>query len=51
MASYFSPVVDKAIEDIYYCDDNERAAAAVQALAAVSYTHLPTEEELFQKRY
>ena len=36
MASYFSPVVDKAIEDIYYCYDNERAAAAVQALADAS---------------
>ncbi len=32
MGKYFSDVVDKAIEDIYYCCDNEKAKAAVEAL-------------------
>uniref|UniRef100_UPI0040577D0D tetratricopeptide repeat protein n=1 Tax=Agathobacter sp. TaxID=2021311 RepID=UPI0040577D0D len=32
MGRYFSDVVDKAIEDIYYCYDKDRAALAMQAL-------------------
>ena len=32
MGKYFSDVVDKAIEDIYYCYDTERAGAAAEAL-------------------
>ena len=32
MGKYFSDVVDKAIEDIYYCYDAERAGAAAEAL-------------------
>ncbi len=28
MGKYFSDVVDKAIEDLYYCCDNDRAKAA-----------------------
>jgi len=32
MGKYFSDVVDKAIEDLYYCCDNERAKAAADAL-------------------
>lgn len=32
MGKYFSDVVDKAIEDIYYCYDNVRAEAAKNAL-------------------
>lgn len=32
MGKYFSDVVDKAIEDIYYCYDPERAAAAIGPL-------------------
>ncbi len=36
MGKYFSDVVDQAIEDIYYCYDGERAAAAIQPLADAS---------------
>ena len=32
MGKYFSDVVDKAIEDIYYCYDTDRANAAAEAL-------------------
>ena len=32
MGKYFSDVVDKAIEDLYYCCDNDKAAAAADAL-------------------
>ena len=32
MGKYFSDVVDKAIEDIYYCYDGQRARAALAAL-------------------
>lgn len=32
MENYFSEVVDKAIEDLYYCYDNDRAKAAADAL-------------------
>ena len=32
MGKYFSDVVDKAIEDIYYCYDRDRANAAAEAL-------------------
>ena len=32
MGKYFSDVVDKAIEDLYYCCDNEKAKAAADAL-------------------
>lgn len=32
MGKYFSDVVDKAIEDLYYCYDNDRAKAAAEAL-------------------
>lgn len=32
MGKYFSDVVDKAIEDLYYCCDNERAKGAADAL-------------------
>ena len=33
MGKYFSDVVDKALEDIYYCYDQQRAASALQPLA------------------
>lgn len=36
MGKYFSDVVDKAIEDIYYCYDPARAAAAIEPLAEAS---------------
>ena len=36
MGKYFSDVVDKAIEDIYYCYDNARASAALQSLTAAA---------------
>ncbi len=36
MGKYFSDVVDKAIEDIYYCYDGARAAAAIRPLADAS---------------
>lgn len=32
MGKYFSDVVDKAIEDLYYCYDSERAVGAIQPL-------------------
>ena len=32
METYFSTVVDKALEDLYYCYDNDRAKAAAEAL-------------------
>lgn len=32
MGKYFSDVVDKAIEDLYYCYDKDRAKAAAEAL-------------------
>lgn len=32
MGKYFNDVVDKAIEDLYYCCDNDRAKAAADAL-------------------
>ncbi|MCI8932325.1 MAG: sel1 repeat family protein [Lachnospiraceae bacterium] len=32
MEKYFNDVVDKAIEDLYYCCDNEKAKAAADAL-------------------
>jgi len=36
MGKYFSDVVDKAIEDIYYCYNPARAAAAIEPLAKAS---------------
>ncbi len=36
MGKYFSDVVDKAIEDLYYCCDNNRARAAAEALFQAS---------------
>lgn len=36
MGKYFSDVVDKAIEDLYYCCDNGRAKAAAEALFQAS---------------
>lgn len=36
MGKYFSDVVEKAIEDIYYCYDSQRAAAAIEPLAEAS---------------
>lgn len=33
MGKYFNDVVEKAIEDIYYCCDNEKAVAAANSLA------------------
>jgi len=36
MGKYFSDVVEKAIADIYYCYDSERAAGALAPLAAAS---------------
>ena len=32
MGKYFSDVVDKAIEDLYYCCDNDKAKTATDAL-------------------
>ena len=32
MGKYFSDAVDRAIEDIYYCYDSDRAVAALQPL-------------------
>ena len=32
MGKYFSDVVEGAIEDLYYCYDNDRAKAAADAL-------------------
>ena len=32
MGKYFSDVVDKAIEDLYYCCDNDKAKTAADAL-------------------
>lgn len=32
MGKYFSDVVDKALEDLYYCYDNDRARASADAL-------------------
>ncbi len=42
MGKYFSDVVEKAIEDLYYCYDNSRAEEAADALA---YAATDTEEE------
>ena len=36
MGKYFSDVVDKALEDIYYCYDNQRAKAALAALQSAA---------------
>jgi len=36
MGKYFSDAVDKAIEDIYYCYDVKRAAAAIEPLSQAS---------------
>ena len=36
MGKYFSDVVDKALEDIYYCYDNDRAKAALAALQSAA---------------
>ena len=36
MGKYFSDVVDKALEDIYYCYDNDRAKAALTALQSAA---------------
>jgi len=36
MGKYFSDVVDKAIEDIYYCYDSGRAAAVIEPLSEAS---------------
>ncbi|WP_455617763.1 tetratricopeptide repeat protein [Eisenbergiella sp.] len=36
MGKYFSDVADQAIEDIYYCYDVKRAAAAIQPLTAAA---------------
>ncbi len=38
MGKYFSDVVDQALEDIYYCYDNDRAARAQEALFQASKT-------------
>ena len=32
MGNYFNEVVDRAIEDLYYCCDNDKAKAAADAL-------------------
>ncbi len=31
MGNYFNEVVDRAIEDLYYCCDNDKAKAAADA--------------------
>ena len=36
MGKYFSDVVDKAIEDLYYCCDNDKAKAAADALLSAA---------------
>ncbi len=36
MGMYFSDVVDKAIEDLYYCCDNDKAKAAADALLSAA---------------
>lgn len=36
MGKYFSDVVDQALEDIYYCYDNDRAARIIEPLKAAS---------------
>ena len=36
MGKYFSDVVDKAIEDLYYCCDNDKAKAAADALLSAT---------------
>jgi hypothetical protein len=36
MGKYFSDAVDQALEDIYYCYDAQRAAAALQPLTAAA---------------
>ena len=36
MGKYFSDVVDKAIEDLYYCCDNDKAKAAADAAQALN---------------
>ncbi len=36
MGKYFSDIVDQALEDIYYCYDNDRAAIIVEPLRAAA---------------
>lgn len=36
MGRYFSDVVDKAVEDLYYCCDNDKAKAAADALLSAA---------------
>ena len=36
MGTYFNDVVDKAIQDLYYCCDNDRAKAAADALLSAA---------------
>ena len=36
MGKYFSDVVDKAIEDLYYCCNNDKAKAAADALLSAA---------------
>ena len=39
MGRYFSDVVEKAIEDLYYCYDNDRAKQAADRLAVAMEEH------------
>ncbi len=39
MGRYFSDVVEKAIEDLYYCYDNDRAKQAADRLAVAVEEH------------
>ena len=36
MGKYFSDIVDQALEDIYYCYDNDRAARILEPLRAAA---------------
>ena len=36
MGNYFNEVVDRAIEDLYYCCDNDKAKAAADALLSAA---------------
>ena len=36
MGKYFSDVVDQAIEDLYYCCDNDKAKAAADTLLSAA---------------
>jgi hypothetical protein len=33
MGTYFSDIIEKAVEDLYYCYDNDRAGEAADRLA------------------